>query len=129
MITLPIYYTIKHKRIPDKVILVGMNEYRNLYYGTSNDIKTHYHNLVKEQIGNQKYSKIFIQYRVYMKRKGTDGQNIRAVIEKFFLDGLVKCGAIKDDNFDYVVGDESYYFQDKENPRIEIEIHNITGVI
>lgn len=121
MITLPIYHTIKRKK-KDKVILVGMNWYRNAYFRESNDVKAHYHNLVAESVGDQKYSKISIEYKIYLQRKGTDGQNIRAVIEKFFLDGLVKCKAIKDDSANYVIGDSSQYFYDKENPRVEIEI-------
>ncbi len=59
-----------------------------------------------------------------MARTGTDGHNIRSVIEKFFLDGLVECGAIKDDSTPkFVVGDYgTSYYMDKDNPRIEITI-------
>lgn len=62
---------------------------------------------------------------MYAGRNGTDGHNIRAVIEKFFLDGLVECGALPDDDISHVLGDTSNYFIDKENPRIEIEIIEI----
>jgi len=125
MITLPIHYTIKRKK-KDKIILVGMNWYRNSHYIESNIVKEAYHKMIKDLIGDQKFSKIIVEYKVYLQRKGTDGQNIRAVIEKFFLDGLVKAGTIKDDSADYVIGDSSQYFYDKKNPRIEIEIKEAT---
>lgn len=89
----------------------------------SNKVKDHYHKLVASQVGTRKFNKIKLNYKVYVARNGTDGHNIRSVIEKFFLDGLVEMGAIKDDNTqDYVMGDTTSYYLDKENPRIEIEI-------
>lgn len=73
-------------------------------------------------MGKAKFNKIKLIYRVYAARNGTDGHNIRAVIEKFFMDGLVECGAIKDDSIAYVLGDTSEYYIDRDNPRIDIEI-------
>lgn len=124
-ITLPIYYTFKYKTKKDKNVLVGLNAYRNWHHNVSNTVKHHYHNLVSELIGDKKFNRIFIKYKVYVSRKNTDGHNVRAVIEKFFVDGLVECGAIKDDSIDYLIGDSSIYLQDKENPRIEIEIKEV----
>lgn len=124
-ITLPIYYTFKYKTKKDKNVLVGLNAYRNWHHNVSNTVKHHYHDLVKNLVGGNKFNRIFIKYWVYVSRKNTDGHNIRAVIEKFFVDGLVECGAIKDDSIDYLIGDSSIYLQDKENPRIEIEITEV----
>lgn len=121
-ITLPIYYTFQYRTKKDKVVLVGMNAYRNWHHNISNKVKAHYHELVKELVGNKKFKQISPRYTVFVSRKNTDGHNIRAVIEKFFLDGLVECGALPDDSIDYVLGDSSSYKQDKLNPRIEIEI-------
>ena len=78
-----------------------------------------------EWIGTDKFTKVEIKYTVYVGRRNTDGHNIRAVIEKFFLDGLVECGALPDDSIDYVVGDYSEYLIDKLNPRIEILITEV----
>ena len=121
-ITLPIHYTQTYKTKKSKTFLVGMNWYRNAHYLVSNKVKEHYHGLVSRALGKQYFNKIKLKYRVYVGRKNTDGHNIRSVIEKFFLDGLVEGGLIKDDSIDYVIGDSSYYFLDKENPRIEITI-------
>ncbi len=99
-----------------------MNWYRNAHFLVSNKIKSHYHELVWQQLTNQRFGKIKLEYKVYVGRKNTDGHNIRAVIEKFFLDALVEGGHIKDDSIDYVLGDTSFYFLDREKPRIEINI-------
>ncbi len=121
-ITLPIYYVQKFKTKKDKQFLIGLNWYRNAHHRVSNTIKIHYHELTAKAVGNSKFRRIRVRYEVYAGRNGTDGHNIRAVIEKFFMDGLVECGALPDDDISHVIGDESHYFIDKENPRIEIEI-------
>lgn len=121
-ITLPIYYTQTFRTKKSKTFLVGMNWLRNAHYLVSNKVKKDYHEIVAKQLKSLTFKKIRLEYRVYVSRRNTDGHNIRAVIEKFFLDGLVECGAIKDDSIDYVIGDTSEYFLDKENPRIEIDI-------
>ncbi len=121
-LTLPIYYDFTFKTKKPKRILVGLNWYRNAHHRVSNMVKIHYHELVKRRIGNNKFSKIRLVYRVYAGRNGTDGHNIRAVIEKFFMDGMVECGAIQDDDISHVIGDSSEYHIDSSNPRIEITI-------
>jgi len=101
-LTFPIYYTQEFKTKKPKTFLLGLNWYRN-----------------------SKFTKIRIIYKVYAGRNGTDGHNIRAVMEKFICDGLVECGALPDDSIEYLRGDESYYFISKENPRIEVEIEQL----
>ena len=124
--TLPIYYVFKRKTKPSKTVLVGMNNYRNWHFHDSNDIKAHYHQVVKDAVKGKKFNKIRVKYDIYIKRNGTDGHNIRSIIEKFFLDGLVSAGAIEDDcTPQYVVSDSTEYFMDKENPRAEISIYEI----
>lgn len=126
IITLPIHYTQEFKTKKSKTFLVGLNWYRNAHHRISNTVKHHYHELVAEQIKDKKFNKIRLHYRVYVARNGTDGHNIRSVIEKFFLDGLVDHGSIADDNTqEYVMGDTTEYFIDKDFPRIEIEIIEI----
>lgn len=121
-IILPIHYTQDFKTKKPKTILVGMNWYRNAHYLVSNKVKHHYHELVSNQLTSCSFNKIRLEYRVYVGRRNTDGHNIRAVIEKFFLDALVTYSHIKDDSIDYVIGDTSEYFLDKDQPRIEITI-------
>jgi len=122
-LTFPIYYTQEFKTKPSKTFLVGLNWYRNAHHMLSNKVKAHYHELVKKQIGDTVITTgIRLHYKVYAQRNGTDGHNIRAVMEKFICDGLVESGVIKDDSIEYLKGDSSEYFIDKLNPRIDIYI-------
>lgn len=123
-LTFPIYYTQDFKTKKSKTFLVGLNWYRNAHHMLSNKVKAYYHELVRKQIGKNKFDRVTITYHVYAGRNGTDGHNIRAVMEKFICDGLVECGALKDDNIDYLKGDESVYFISKEDPRIEVFIED-----
>lgn len=124
-ITLPIYYTQTFKSKKPKKMLVGLNNYRNWHHSLSNAVKRHYHELTIAAVGDAKFGKVRVHYDVYAARNGTDGGNIRSVIEKFFLDGLVEAGAIIDDSIAYVKGESSEYFIDPLYPRIEITILDI----
>jgi len=122
-IILPIYYLQEFKTKKPKNWLVGLNNYRNWHYILSNKIKAHYHQLIKDQVKDTKFDKIKPYYKIYIKSKRIDPHNVKSIIEKFALDGLVECGAIKDDGIDYVVGClGSEYFVDADNPRVEIFI-------
>ena len=123
-LTLPIYWQVTKK----KKVLVGMNWYRNAHFQTLNKVKKGFLMEIKAQItrSTKMLRKCHITYVVYLKRKGTDGGNVRAVIEKFVLDGIVKCGLIEDDHFEIIVSDQSHYHLDRNNPRCEIIITEIT---
>lgn len=128
-ITLPIYYTQVFKTKADKKVLVGMNWYRNAHHNVTNKVKHYYHDLVHKLLAGHHFNRVVISYNVYVSRKNTDGHNIRAVIEKFFLDGMVEGGHITDDSIDFIVGDSSTYNLDKENPRIEIVIQEVPEIV
>lgn len=120
---LPIHYNIEYKTKKDKKVLVGLNWYRNCHHHLSNKVKQYYHSLVKEQVtANDKFDTIKPHYNVYLWNKLTDWPNVRAIMEKFVLDGLVEAWVIVNDTVDIVLWDSSSYFIDKVNPRIEIEI-------
>ena len=123
-LTLPIYWQVTKK----KRVLIGLNWYRNAHFQILNKVKKGYLMEIKSQMGNttKKFRKCHISYVLYLKRKGTDGGNVRSVIEKFVLDAIVKCGVLEDDNFDIVVSDDSKYYLDRNNPRCEITITEIT---
>lgn len=115
---LPIYLNASKK----KRVLVWMNGYRNRHFQVSNKLKREYHEIVLSQYKNQKRNRIHIHYRLYLQRRWTDWPNVRSIVEKFFLDGLVKCKAIVDDSPEYVVSDSSEYHYDKSRPRVEVFI-------
>lgn len=78
---------------------------------------------VKLQTGEITYP-INIKCTFYMEtRRRVDLPNLLNAVD----DAMVKSGLIVDDNRDIVAGhDGSRVFHDKENPRIEIEITNLT---
>lgn len=125
ILTFPIYYTQEFKTKKDRKLLVGLNNYRNWHHYLSNAIKIYYHDLTRAKIGNNKFTKVKMHYKVYAARGGTDGPNIRSIMEKFILDGLVECGALQDDSIEFLTGDTSEYFIDKSNPRFEVDIEEI----
>jgi hypothetical protein len=85
-ITLPFIHYIERKTKKDKRILIGLNWYRNAHHIEKNDVKIHYHDLVKEQVGDVKFEQIRLEYKVYLHKKHIDYMNIRSIMEKFFLD-------------------------------------------
>ena len=107
-----------------KVVLVNMNWYRNAHHFQSNKVKKFYKELIAPQVASVVWLswKYKVHYDIYIKRRGTDGGNIRSVIEKFALDGLIDCGVLKDDNFEIITGSSDSYFLDRENPRCEITL-------
>ena len=122
IVIVPIYYQQSRK----KTILVGLNWYRNAHYMVLNNVKKHYYSLMLSVKGRIE-SPIHVHYDIYLKRRGTDGGNVRSVIEKFVLDGLKKSGVIEDDNAEIIVSDSANYYFDKVNPRAEITLRTLNS--
>lgn len=65
-----------------------------------------------------------MHYLWIVPNKRTDRDNV-AFAKKFVQDALVKCGVLKDDGWDHVVGFSDMFEVDKENPRIEVLIREV----
>ena len=93
----------------------------------TNKVKSFICSIINEQIDGEPImeGKLHVHYNIYLKRKGSDGGNVRSVIEKFALDGIIQAGMIKDDTADIIVSDSSNYYYDKTNPRCEIKITSV----
>jgi len=107
---------------------LNLNQYRNWYYTTSNNIKKKYKELITDQIKDFKFEgKISLTYTLFRgtKRKG-DKMNVLCIHDKFFCDALVELGCIEDDNDEYIV---EHVFKlggyDKNNGRVEIIIEEV----
>jgi len=133
-ITLPLYKTFrkrdaKTKEMKNVETLIALNWYRNAHFQILNKTKKEYHNIISKKV-NQSCKLInppfHVSYKLYIKRKGTDGGNVRSIIEKFTLDALIECGILKDDSIDFIVSDNAEYFYEKENPRCEILFYQIS---
>lgn len=128
-LTLPIYYTKHFKTKKDKTYLVGLNWFRNAHHFLQNEVKKHYHELVillLMDFEDDRIGKYRIKYKLYYKNKASDMMNIVPMVDKFFNDALQEMGLIENDNVQFF-GDCNIKVggQDKENPRLEIEIEEI----
>ena len=122
--TVPIYANVNKT----KKVLVAMNWYRNAHYIVSNNIKKFYRQVVHTELKGKRMTlvgRLHINYEIYIGRRGTDGGNVRSVIEKFVLDALKKEGIIRDDSFEDIVSDSSQYFLDRDNSRADITIKEL----
>lgn len=136
-ITLPIYWETKSKRSAKRGTLLGLNWYRNAHYRvlgqTKNEFKVYVRNMAKGKTGT--IGTFRLHYDVYVANLITDGPNVRAVIEKFATDALLREikkinnqtvvlyeGILREDNVQYLKGDSANYYLDKKNPRCEMTI-------
>ena len=126
-LTLPIYYTQEYKTKNDKTFLVGMNWMRNAYFHQQNQVKQHYHKLIKQQLDGIDLvpiaDKFTMQINIYYKNINSDPSNISSLMEKFTLDALQELNLIVNDNSKYHYSTSWFSIeQDKLNPRVEITI-------
>ena len=122
---LPIYANVtKRKRA-----LMSLNWYRNAHYQQSNKIMRYYQQLIKDKLGHCKTcfkGQIELSYKLYYKNSGSDLNNVVAVLDKFLLDALQNLNYIKNDNVKhYIKCTSEVAGQDKENPRLKIQIKGV----
>ena len=67
-----------------------------------------------------------IDYILYEKNKKRDLDNISSFGRKVIQDALVDNGILKNDGWEDVVGFSDSFYIDKENPRIEVIISEIS---
>lgn len=109
----------------NKDFILNINHYRNFNRFSLGKAKDNYTEMMREQIIQlPRLSKIRVRYIVYQPTKAKcDLMNIVSIHSKFFLDALQKHKRIVDDNYEYVLGEETAWGGvDKENPRVEIEL-------
>lgn len=61
-----------------------------------------------------------LHYHFFEPNRRRDLDNISAFSHKVIQDALVKCGVLKNDGWKEIVGYTDQFYQDKENPRIEV---------
>lgn len=120
-------------RVPQsqvKDFILNLNNYRNTHYRSLNTTKINYKRLMEDQIKDlPNYDVITVHYTVYPKSKRKfDIGNVVSVHKKYFEDALVEFGKIEDDDYTHIIfNSESFGEVDKENPRVEIKIHEVKG--
>jgi hypothetical protein len=83
--------------------------------------------LILSTNGGEKLSQVngyHVDYKVYIKRDGTDGHNVRSAIEKMFLDALQGADIIDDDRYAYTSYHETHLDRIGK-PRCEITISQL----
>lgn len=127
IISMPLYFDMGISRRTKKPnrYYINLNNYHTWHFQVRNKLKIKYKEVlalkVKDVVLGKKTALNFILHRGD-KRK-VDRANILSIHEKFFCDGLVECGCIKDDDDSYI--ESTHYYTgaiDKENPRVDIEL-------
>jgi len=127
--TLPIYGVIK-KTKNNANCAITFNWSRACHYRTYGAAKKKFKAMITDQLNKFDTidGQIKIKYTYYAGRKGTDLDNFTVVVKKFFQDALAEHGLIEDDNVNFIVANsEKYGGIDKENPRVEAEIIQLTN--
>ena len=112
-----------------KPFYLNMNAYRNAPYHTLSDAKNDYYELIKPSlVGIPQLVQIRLSYILYTRNAQLcDTTNITSIVNKFFLDSLVKAEIIPDDNYNHVLNTaDGFGGIDKNNPRVEIIIEDMT---
>lgn len=128
---LPVYFVQVFKKKENKTHLVGMNWYRNAHFSIQNQVKQHYHDLIKDLIGHQVPLEPLMSYQVsytyYYKNIVSDLSNVASLASKFANDSFQELGFVVDDNVQhlqkeiFIVGG-----RDTLNPRISVRLEKYT---
>ena len=109
--------------------LPGLNDYTkanrsNKYAGAK--MKSDAENFINLYLPNweQYTNKVVIEFNWYEKDERRDPDNI-VFAKKFILDALVAKGVLQGDSMKYVKGFVEIIGVDKDNPRIEVDIHEV----
>lgn len=128
-ISMPLHITTGKVKI--KKNYINLNQYRNWHYQVNNNIKIAYKEIAEvklKELGIDSFkNRIRLTFTLWKrdKRRG-DRANPLSIHEKFFCDALVECGAMPDDNDDFI--ESTHYYTggiDKENPRVDVLIEEL----
>lgn len=126
-LTLPVYLYINKS-----TVLYSSNWARNAHFHFLNKAKKHYHELVASRLTEFEpiKGKFACRYTYYYKNSASDAPNVVSQIEKALLDSMQIIGLVENDNVKFHThASWRVGGQDKENPRMEIEIYEISSSI
>ena len=111
--------------------LPGLNEYirecrKNQYAGgkMKKDDETRISWHINHQARDVKIDEpVRMVYRWHEVNRRRDLDNISSYGRKVIQDALVACEVLPDDGWNNITGFEDYFYIDKKNPRIEVEIY------
>lgn len=110
----------------------SINKWRNLHHYEEAKQKKEWENTVMLEALSQRvrptqpFKKAIVRYTYYFPTKARhDPDNYSG---KWLMDGLVKAGVLEDDSFDNVTLQIEQGGVDKKNPRVEVEIKDVTAL-
>ncbi len=122
---MPIYKQKKRGKM-----LLAWNQLSLLHYRSRNTLKVWYNDIVTNKLLGEAFDGYDGLYEsvitLYYENSRCDMSNVCSIADKFFLDTAQTLGIVANDNVKryvkatYIVGG-----QDKENPRVEIELYKI----
>ena len=82
---------------------------------------------IYEQLGSLRITRpVRMIYRWYEKDRRRDLDNVSSFGRKVIQDALVDTGVIQNDGWKEIIGFSDEFYVDKKNPRIEVEIEEVT---
>lgn len=82
---------------------------------------------IKRQLRGVKFEKaVRLRYTFYEPNRRRDKDNIASGAHKVIQDALVKAGVLQNDGWRHVEGFTDDFDVDKKNPRVEVEIEEVT---
>lgn len=127
------YKFVIDSNLADKGRLGSLNEYindcrRNVY--KANNAKKRDEQIVsiaiRRDLKKVRITRpVWLHYHFYEVNAMRDWDNVTGYAHKIIQDALVRAGVLKDDSQRYVTGYTDYFYHDKKNPRIEVEIEEV----
>jgi Holliday junction resolvase RusA-like endonuclease len=115
--------------LPDLNTIIAESKRGKGKWQPYNDMKQEYTNIVawiaKSEIKKQ-LKKIDLEITWICKNRRKDKDNIMAGGLKMILDGLVVAGVIKNDGWSEIGSINNHFEVDKDNPRVEVEIREVS---
>lgn len=129
------YKLIIDERYTDKGRLESLNEYirlcRHNKYTANGCIQRDEKAVItaiRHQLrGLHLEAPVWLHYHFYEWNRLRDWDNVTGYAHKVIQDALVKAGVLVDDKPKFVVGFDDDFQYDKKNPRIEVEIEEISN--
>ena len=122
------YTLIIHGRLDnlnDYIKACRTNQYKGAHLKAKNEHKVQAE--IYEQLGSLRITRpVRMIYRWYEKDRRRDLDNVSSFGRKVIQDALVDTGVIKNDGWKEITGFSDEFYVDKKNPRIEVEIEEVT---
>lgn len=109
----------------DYITACRTNQYKGAHPKAKNEHKVQAE--IYEQLGRLRITRpVRMIYRWYEKDKRRDLDNVSSFGRKVIQDALVYTGVIQNDGWKEITGFSDEFYVDKKNPRIEVEIEEVT---